>query len=198
MNKNDALIAAIREKTFELQRWGWENRRRLANLKQAEAALMKFYASGPRKKQKAGRPSFWKSFDGFFFVQQVERIRKERKCKAAAAIRAAAKELIRWGEQGKAYGMDKAGIARAARLAKLTDNELQVRYQEARKYWSFVVDSEAYEREREVLEHNFEEALRALDSDRPPSIAALQEEANAALGNAAPKKRPPSTFRKEF
>jgi hypothetical protein len=58
----------------------------------------------------------------------------------------------------------------AARLAKLSDEQLQVRYQEARKFWLPMVDPEAYEREREALERNFEQALAALQE-----VAALKK-----------------------
>jgi hypothetical protein len=127
-----------------------------ANFRKAEAALSKFYARGPRAKKRLGRPRFWKSPDGLSFVWEVERIKKERKCKTTAtAIRAAKKQLIRQGQ------LSKTSEAVAARLAKLTDKELQIRYHDARNFWRFVVDPEAYNREREVLERNVDQALTA-------------------------------------
>jgi hypothetical protein len=90
---------------------------RVANFEKAEAALMKFYTRGPHKKKKSGRPTFWKSPHGLFFVQEVERIAKERKCKTATAIRAARTATIRWAEQAEARGIKGPVIARAARLA---------------------------------------------------------------------------------
>jgi hypothetical protein len=136
---------------------------RVANFEKAEAALMKFYTRGPHKKKKSGRPTFWKSPHGLFFVQEVERIAKERKCKTATAIRAARTATIRWAEQAEARGIKGPVIARAARLARLTDDAaLQSRYQEVRKFWLFLVDPEAYRREQEILEYNFQQALAAL------------------------------------
>jgi hypothetical protein len=133
-----------------------------AEMRQAEIALERFYAKGPHKKKKPGRPGFWKSPHGCFFVWEVERIKKERKYKTAAAIRKARKETIDWAKLAKAYGIkDHPVIARAATLAKQTNNELQVRYQEARKYWLFVIDPEAYRREQATLQYNFEQALAA-------------------------------------
>jgi hypothetical protein len=133
-----------------------------AEMRQAETALERFYAKGPQQKKKSGAPAFWKSPHGCFFVREVERIKKERKCKTATAIRKARKETIEWAKLAKACGIkDHPVIARAATLAKQTDNELQVRYQEARKYWLFVIDPEAYRREQATLQYNFEQALAA-------------------------------------
>lgn len=121
-------LSAARAKTAEINR-------RIANFEKAEAALMKFYTRGPRTKKKSGRPGFWKSSHGFSFVLEVENIVKERKCKISTAIRAARKKTIQWSKQSKARGFsDHPAIARAVRLAKLTDEELQTRYQEARKF----------------------------------------------------------------
>jgi len=147
-----------------------ESKQRIANFEKAEAALMKFYRRGPHTKKKLGRPAFWKSYDGFSFVRQVEKVLKERKCRIVTAIRIAKKLTIERGKRSKARGYTDPAIARAARLAKLSDEQLQVRYQEARKFWLPMVDPEAYEREREALERNFEQALAALQE-----VAALKK-----------------------
>jgi hypothetical protein len=72
-----------------------------ADFRKAEAALHKFYATGPRKKKKSGRPGFWKSSDGLSFVWEVERLRKERRFKNRA-IRAAVKQIRQRSERAKA------------------------------------------------------------------------------------------------
>jgi hypothetical protein len=90
-----------------------------ANFRKAEAALYKFYATGPRKKKKSGRPGFWKSQDGLFFVSEVERFRKERKFKTRA-ITAALKQTKRWSELAKTYGINDPVIVRAARLEPIS------------------------------------------------------------------------------
>ena len=152
------------EEKAELKRKIAQAERRIQDMNKAEAALMKFYAARPREKKKSGRPSFWKGPAGSFFVLEVERIKKERKkCKTATAIRVAKKNLIRLGQLFKTSGTgDSTSIALAAKLAKLTnDQELQSRYQEARKYWLFIVDPEADERELEALKRNFKQALAA-------------------------------------
>jgi hypothetical protein len=140
-----------------------EIKQRIASWKKAEAALMKFYARGPRTKKKSGRPRFWKGPHGLFFVQEVEKIKKERKCKTVTAIRDARKEITRRSKLAKAYGIKSDPIiAMAAILAKQKHNELQVRYQEARKFWFFLIDPEAYCREEAALHRNFEQAIAAL------------------------------------
>jgi hypothetical protein len=126
-----------------------------------------------RTAKKSGRPGFWKSPHGLFFVWEVEGIMKERKCKTATAIRAAKKELIRAGQMSKAYGArNHLAIARAARLIQLTDDAaLQSRYQEARRYWLFIIDPKAHEKEEQSLKRNVDEALsawnKALDARNP-------------------------------
>ena len=109
----------------------------------AEAALMKFYKRGPHSKKKSGRPSFWKSPHGCFFVWEVETILEERKCKIATAIRTAKKNTIERGKRSKARGYTDPIIARAARLAKLSDEQLQVRYQEAVSYTHLTLPTKA-------------------------------------------------------
>jgi hypothetical protein len=64
-----------------------------ANFRKAEAALHKFYATGPRKKKKSGRPSSWKSPPGAFFVQEVEDLAKKRNWTKAKALRIVSKQL---------------------------------------------------------------------------------------------------------
>jgi len=146
-----------------------EIKRRSAHFEKVKAALYKFYGSGPHPKKKPGRPSFWKSPHGLSFVWEVEKIVKERNKKLAPAIRAAVERTKRRAKRSQRYGSKNPEIARAARLAEQTDEELQVRYQEARKYWLFVIDPEAYQREREILEDNFEQALLALQDTTPKS-----------------------------
>jgi hypothetical protein len=127
-----------------------------ANFRKAEAALHKFYATGPRKKKKSGRPSTWKSPQhGAFFVQQVEDLAKKRNWTTAKALRNVSKQL--------GIGTTNPVIARAARLASQSLDELQVRYSEARRYWKFLMDPESYQREEQSLQRNFEEAFSAWD-----------------------------------
>jgi len=147
----------------ELKRKIAQAEKRIREMNKANSALMKFYAARPRPKKKSGRPGFWKSPAGCFFVEEVERIKKERNCKTATAIRAAKKNIIRWAKLIK----DNTSIALAAKLVKLPDQELQIRYQEARKYWLFIVDPEADERELEALKRNFKQALAASQEAAP-------------------------------
>jgi len=171
---DDSEKAELRKKIARAERRLWATRaemaefeQRVANFEKAEAALMKFYKRGPHSKKKSGRPSFWKSPHGCFFVWEVETILEERKCKIATAIRTAKKNTIERGKRSKARGYTDPIIARAARLAKLSDEQLQVRYQEARRHWLFMVDPEAYQREEEALQCNLEQALRALEELAP-------------------------------
>jgi len=179
--------AELRKKIAQAEKRLWasqaelaEINQRIAHFEKAKAALSEFYRRGPRSKKKSGRPGFWKSPHGCSFVWEVERIKRERKCKTATAIRVAKKELIQWGQQlSKTYSKDNPAIALAARLVRLTDDAaLQSRYQEARRYWLFMVDPEAYQREEEALQRNFERASRRW---RTPRL-----------------KRTRTTFRKEF
>jgi hypothetical protein len=126
-----------------------------ANFRKAETALHKFYATGPQKKKKSGRPGFWKSSHGVFFLQQVEDLAKKRNWTTAKALRNVNKQL----------GIDTTNpvIARAARLADQSFDELQVRYSEARSYWKFFIDPESSQRKQQSLERNFDEALSAWD-----------------------------------
>jgi hypothetical protein len=157
------------EEKAELKRKIAQAERRIQEMNKAKAALMKFYAARPREKKKPGRPSFWKGPAGSFFVLEVERIKKERKkCKTATATRVAKKNLIRLGQLFKTSGTgDSTSIALAAKLKLTNDQELQSRYQEARKYWLFIIDPEADERELESLKRNFEQALAALQEAAP-------------------------------
>jgi hypothetical protein len=156
----DPEIAELKRKVDQAEKRLREINQCKANYEKAIAALNEFYARGPHPKKKSGRPGFWKGPHGCDFVLRVETIKKERKCKTATAIRAAKKEFIRWGQMAKAY--DKSAVLRAARLAMLTDDAaLQSRYQEARKYWLFVVDPETYEKEEQSLKRNVDEALSA-------------------------------------
>jgi len=95
---DDSEKAELRKKIARAERRLWATRaemaefeQRVANFEKAEAALMKFYKRGPHSKKKSGRPSFWKSPHGCFFVWEVETILEERKCKIATAIRTAKK-----------------------------------------------------------------------------------------------------------
>jgi hypothetical protein len=128
-----------------------------ANFRKAEHALHKFYATGPRKKKKSGRPSSWKSQHGAFFVRQVEDLAKKRNWTTAKALRIVSKQ------PSKAYSTTNPVIARAAKLANQSLDELQVRYSEARRYWKFLIDPESHQREEQSLERNFNEALSAWD-----------------------------------
>jgi hypothetical protein len=140
----------------------------VTNFEKAEAALMKFYARGPRTKKKSGRPGFWKSSGGLAFVEQVEEIAKERKCKIATAIRIARKKTLQRAERSKASGFtNDPAIARAARLAKLSDDALQARFQEARWYWLFMVDFDAWRQKQEKLNRDYDQALAALQKAPP-------------------------------
>jgi hypothetical protein len=132
-----------------------------AAFEKAEAALHKFYAKGPHKKKKPGRPGFWKSPEGHLFVLEVDRIVKERGCKIAFAIRIARKKTIEWSKWVQTDRLKGLMIARATRLAKLTDRQLETRYQEARRYWSFLIDPEAHQKGEETLRRNFDQALAA-------------------------------------
>ena len=162
-------LLSYQEEAAKYQAEAAEINQRIAHLEKRQAALTRFYKRGPHSKKKSGRPGFWKSPHGCTFVLEVERIKQERKCKTATAIRVAKKELIQWGQQlSKTYSKDNPAIARAARLVRLTDDAaLQSRYQEARRYWLFMVDPEAYQREEEALQRNFERALQALQDAAP-------------------------------
>ena len=130
-----------------------------AKARKALAALLKFYAKGPREKKKSGRPGFWKSRHGLFFVQEVERIARERQCKTVTAIKEARKATAERAKQAaKADGIKDPLIALAAILAKQSHEELQVRYQEARRYWLFLIDPESHQKQKQSLENNFNEA----------------------------------------
>jgi hypothetical protein len=131
-----------------------------ANFRKAEAALHKFYATGPRKKKKSGRPSSWRSPHGLFFVQEVEDLAKKRNWTNAKALRIVSKQL------SKAYGTTNSIIARAARLANqsrppLARGAIQVRYSEARRYWKFLIDPESYQKKEQSLQRNLDKALSA-------------------------------------
>jgi hypothetical protein len=163
MNKKGKELGITELELAKIRRAEVDCKTAEANFRKAEAALHKFYATGPRKKKKSGRPGFWKSPDGLFFVSEVERFRKERKFKTRA-ITAALKQTKRWSELAKTYGTKSDPvIARAARLANQSHNELQVRYSEARRYWKFLIDPESDRREQQSLERNFDEALSAWD-----------------------------------
>jgi hypothetical protein len=124
-----------------------EMRQAEARFNEAETALQKFYAKGPQQKKKSGRPPFWKSFHGLFFVKEVDDIVKEKNCKITFAIQILKKK--RW------RALDSVS---AATLAKQKDDELPVRYTEARKFWSFLLNPEAYQKEEESLRRNLREA----------------------------------------
>ena len=135
------------------------------NFRKAEAALHKFYATGPRKKKKSGRPGFWRSSDGLSFVLEVERLRKERRFKNRA-IRTTLKQTKQWSELAKACG-----------IKELAKSHIQVRYSEARGYWKFLIDPESYQKEEQSLQHNFDEALSAWGE----AVTALRYLIRAAL-----------------
>jgi hypothetical protein len=165
MTDNAEEVAELKKKIAESKRRTAEINQRITNLKKAEAALMKFHASGPRKKKKSGRPSFWKSPQGLFFVIEVESFKKNHKCKKTAfAIREVRKKTIQRARRLKARGIKSPDIATAERLQRLKiDAALQSRYQEARKFWLFMIDQEAYRQKEATLQYNCEQALAALE-----------------------------------
>jgi len=130
-----------------------EMRQAEANFRKAEAVLQKFYAKGPKQKEKSGRPPFWKSFHGLFFVKEVDDFAKKRKsCKVAFAIKTVKN---RWCQSGL------KDLITVATLAKLSHEASQVRYQEARQYWLFLLDPESYQKKEQSLQRNVDEALSA-------------------------------------
>jgi hypothetical protein len=138
LSENERLLSESKQRTAE-------TKQRLANLEKAKAALMKFYARGPHTKKKSGRPGFWVTPDGCSFVWEVERFKKKRKCKTAFAIIQVRKKTIRSANQLKARGIKSPIIARAARLERLAnDASLRRGYEDARRFWLFMVDPEAY------------------------------------------------------
>jgi|SRR6516164_9536868 len=164
----DPELAELRKKVAQAEKRRRLTEIELAEMRQAqaafektEAALHKFYAKGPHKKKKPGRPGFWKSPEGLFFVLEVDEIVKERGCKIAVAIRRARKETIKWSKLVQTDRLKRLMIARAARLEKLTDRQLETRYQEARRYWSFLIDPGAHQKEEKTLRRNFDQALAA-------------------------------------
>jgi hypothetical protein len=161
LSENERLLSESKQRTAE-------TKQRLANLEKAKAALMKFYARGPHTKKKSGRPGFWVTPDGCSFVWEVERFKKKRKCKTAFAIIQVRKKTIRSANQLKARGIKSPIIARAARLERLAnDASLRRGYEDARRFWLFMVDPEAYRQEEAALQYNFEQALAALQGGTP-------------------------------
>jgi hypothetical protein len=79
---------------------------------------------GKTGKTKLGRPSMWRDSDGLFFVRAVNSIREVKRCSTVRAIRYV-KERI-WSEK----------------LRGVSDAALQVRYQEASKYWALYLNPE--------------------------------------------------------
>jgi hypothetical protein len=159
-------MTAIEKELKAIDLWLARNRQAEADYKaaeaktrKAEAALQKFYANGPHKKKKSGRPSFWKSPQGLFFVMEVDDIRKDRNCKITKAIKSVRNKTIQRTKWCQADGLK--GPVAAATLAKLPDDQLPVRYQEARRYWSFLIDPESHQREEQSLKRNFDEAFSA-------------------------------------
>jgi hypothetical protein len=133
-----------------------------ANVRKAEAALQKFRTKQPHEKKKSGRPGFWKSPHGLFFVQEVDRVRKKRNGKIASAIRIVRTKTFQRSRWCQARGLrDPIIEQRAARLMRLSGPALQVRYQEARRYWMFLIAPELHQKEEESLKRNFDEALSA-------------------------------------
>jgi hypothetical protein len=166
-------IIQAEKRTSEYEAKIVEIKRRIAHFEKAKAALYKFYASGPHPKKKSGRPGFWKSPPGLSFVWEVEEIAKERKCKTVAAVLAARKQTVRRAKRSQRYGTKSPAIEAATVLEEQSRNELQVRYQEARKYWFFLIDPKAYQKEREILEYNFEQPLAALQETPEPTVPGL-------------------------
>jgi hypothetical protein len=130
-----------------------EMRQAEAKFNEADAALQKFHAKGPQLKKKSGRPPFWKSFHGLFFVKEVDEFAEKGKSKVAFAAKVV---RDRWCKPHSPE--DPSTIAT---LAKQTHEELQVRYQEARNFWLFLLNREAYQKEEESLRNNRNEAYTA-------------------------------------
>jgi hypothetical protein len=131
-----------------------EAQQALAKLIQANAALQRFWAKGPRPRKKSGRPPFWKSRHGLLFVREVDDFAHERNCKVAFAIKTI---RDRWCRSGSC-------VEKSVKVAleKPSHEALQVRYQEARQYWLFVLDLESYRQQDQSLQRNFDEASAAL------------------------------------
>jgi hypothetical protein len=132
-----------------------------ANCRKAEAALHRFYTKQPHKKKKSGRPGFWKSPHGLFFVQEVDSVRKKQNCKIAFAIETVRRKTLKRSRWWQARRLQNPIIERAARLMRLSGPALQVRYQEARRYWMFLIAPELHQKEEESLKRNLDEALSA-------------------------------------
>jgi len=153
----------------ELDLWLARNRqaeaefnRAEANFRNAEAALHAFRIKQPHEKKKSGRPGFWKSPHGLFFVQEVDRVRKKRNCKIAFAIDVVKKKTLQMSRWRQAHSLQNPYMEKtAATLARLSRSALQVRYQEARRYWRFVLAPELHQEEEDSVHRNFDEALSA-------------------------------------
>jgi hypothetical protein len=78
---------------------------------------------------KLGRPSIWRGYAGLSFVFAVNEIRKQESCSIAQAIRYVKKHIPGWGEL----------------LQGVSDAALQVRYQEARKYWALFLNTTEFD-----------------------------------------------------
>jgi hypothetical protein len=118
----------------------------LAEVVETMAANKRLRARGPRGKTKLGRPGIWKSYEGRNLIRVVEKIRASKHCSIAHAIRRAIKN-------DPALKDNKA-------ICRLKDNALQVRYQEAVKYWSFL--SGSYLEEQDAMNARISAATEGL------------------------------------
>jgi len=112
---------------------------RQARLGALRQKLEHLRAFEPRKKKKSGRPGKWKGLEGFLLFLAVNSIMKEHDEGIAKAVARLKRRSRRW----RGY----------------QDRALQIRFQEARQYWTPIL-----ERYGELRE--FEIELAALEAEQ--------------------------------
>lgn len=91
------------------------------------------------KKTKSGRPSIWRSLEGFLLVKAVDEIRAENeRYSVARAIR-------------KAIKTDPV-LKDCEHMRRISDRALQARYQQALQYWSPALENSLHKKLEEVRE----------------------------------------------
>jgi hypothetical protein len=118
--KIDALDATSYRKDPELYAAFLELREAIAEIRSQRPPYEVRQHQGKTGKTKLGRPSLWRGYAGLLFVHAVNEIRKNKSYSIAKAIRYVRKHVPGWEEL----------------LQGASDAALQVRYQEASKYWA--------------------------------------------------------------
>lgn len=123
--KIDALDEAPFRKDPELHAAFLEFREAIAEIRKLRPLYEVRRCRGKTGKTKLGRPSMWRGYGGLFFVRAVNVIRETKSCSIAQAIRYVKKHI---------HGLEE--------LRGVSDAALQVRYQEALKYWALFLNPE--------------------------------------------------------